>query len=194
MDKTALKALFGCLVLMAAYAVIKTNPSPLRHELVETTALPGDSEALVPAQARVQKVEDSATGDLADAASVDVEVPDAALSMVERIKIVQNLLPKNGQIRFKGPADAHHIHPALLRAGIELGHLKEIWLKEPAERKLAFEFYEDCTFNDRLFDSIRALCYVNAIEVSVYLEKTDQVLSWTVDNSVQSLASHLMTN
>jgi len=191
MDKTALKALFGCLVLMAAYAVVKINPSSMRHELVEAVPLAVDTAT---APSPEQTSGDRAVDESADAAVVDIQVPDAALSMVERIKIVQDLLPKNGQIKFNGPDEAHHLHPALLRAGLEMGHLKEIWLKEPAERKLAFDFYEDCTFNDRLFDSVRALCYVNAIEVSVYLKKTDQVLAWTVDNSVQSLASHLMTN
>ncbi len=192
MDKTALKALFGCLVLMAAYAVIKADPSSIRHELPQAVIAANEGEAVSSEPELISEAPEELAE--SNAARVNMEVPDEALSMVERIKIVQDLLPKNGQLKFSGSAEAHHLHPALLRAGLELGHLKEVWLKDPSERKLAFDFYEDCTFDDRLFESVRALCYVNAIEVSVYLKKTDQVLAWTVNNSVQNLASRLMAN
>lgn len=198
MDKTAIRILFGCLVLMAAYGVFKSKSSPLPVLADEGSGAPASYANDLNAEATDVANPVTLSDTPRDVTDLEAEsnVPDIdiGLSFPERIKLVQDLLPKYGELKFKGNIDVHGLHPALLKAGVELGHLKDAWLKDPNERKLAFDFYEQCTFDDRLIESVRALCYVNAIEVSVFLKKEDQVLAWTVDNSVQSLASQLMAN
>jgi hypothetical protein len=186
-DKTAYKAFIGCFFLMAVMLVM----SPKQSITPEIT--PEDSKEFTESKAASSVVAETLVQKPASRKEI-LDLPVQVMNVPEMIQHLQSSLPQNGKLKIDKEADFHHMHPAILRAGMELGHLKEMWIHQPMERPLAFNFYEQCTFDQSLIESVRALCYVSAIEVSVYLKKTDKVLAWNVDSSIQDLASKLLSN
>jgi hypothetical protein len=185
MDKVILKVIFAVLLVVALVAITKPSSSPSKTPAEEGLGY-GDEET--PTYSRYEAKKEV----LPEAALIPAKVEGPSPALLESLQKLKSSLPLQGQLKFKSAEAAHRIHPAVLQAGVELGHLKELWISQPANRPLAYEFYEDCTFNDRLVESVRALCYLNAVEISTYLKKTDQVLAWTVNERVQSLASRMM--
>ena len=189
MNKNAFKLIIGSLLIAAAIHWIKPAsrsqilPMPTEQETVPVRA-PAPEADKAPTPSAAVMVPSATVADEAPQAK-PTSIPDVILK-------VQQSLPRIGQITFKNNEEVHHVHPAILQAGLQLGRLKEIWMQKPEARKAALEFYEQCTFDVQVVDSVRALCYINAVEVSVYLKKTERVMTWTLDHSVQNLASRLM--
>lgn len=194
MDKVFLKIIF--VFVLVAGMIALTKPAPPANKL-EGTDKQIDSES---SDASFEETPASLKFKIQEQVHDQAGLPEESkstkdqISMTDAIRQVESILPQTGQLKFSSPEAAHHIHPAVLRAGIELGQLKEKWLLQPQQRDQVFKFYEECTFNVRVAPSVRALCYINAIEISMYLKKTDQVLAWNLDDSVQNLASRLMSN
>jgi len=188
MDKTALKAFFGCVLLLAVVFVFR----PKHRQSLKSDLVPGTS-----AEEVVEDLNEDPQDEALNLEKTPQEktaVTAAPMNIDAMIKQVQENLPQNGRMKIESEEDYHHTNPAILRAGEEMGHLKEIWMKSPQERPKALAFYEQCTFDQSLVESVRALCYMNAIEVSVYLNRTEKVLAWNIDRSVQDLANRLMAN
>jgi hypothetical protein len=182
MNKSTLKAFLAILAVGMIFILFRPSPVKVSATLDEeeethvvTPYLEADALPAKPAALPIQTSVDPVTSS-------------------ETFRRWQNLLPKTNALRFENHVQAQHLHPAILNAGRALGELKELWLKDPKKRAMAFELYQQCTLDGAVVESVRALCYVNALEVSIYLKKTDLVLAWNVDPAVQSLAARWMDN
>ena len=147
MNKNAFKIIVGSLL----FAVVIHYIKPTSRHAIPTAS---EEQETIPVRAEMPEAYSNHTSpDLAPPpATINAEATPTttATSIPEVIRKVQESLPRNGQLTFKNNEEIHHVHPAVLNAGMQLGHLKEIWMQKPEARKAALDFYEQCTFDHEI--------------------------------------------
>ena len=82
------------------------------------------------------------------------------------LKETESKLPLLNDIK-KLPSTALHHTPALIiRAGKDLGVIKEILIINTSLEKFALGFYQRCAKNNKVVTPVRALCLTNLLEIN----------------------------
>lgn len=68
---------------------------------------------------------------------------------------------KNDLKNLKSSEEAHHFPEPVIKAGHQLGQIKEIIVKRPEFEEEAMNFYSSCASSDQAITSVRALCLTN---------------------------------
>jgi len=76
-------------------------------------------------------------------------------------KIFADMPLRNDLQNLKSSGEAHHYPEPVIRAGHQLGLLKEILVKRPEFEEQGAVFYQKCASEEKAITSVRALCLTN---------------------------------
>lgn len=122
-----------------------------------------------------------------------VNIQEVVLSEQEFHEGLQDILqqiPKKGLVKKEDEDKVHHIPDFLIHVGKRLGGIKNIIEKQPELAPIALDFYYKCAKENSSLNSIRALCYVNIVELSQSTSK--QVNTDGISPEVIELANNIL--